>query len=400
MNEITTQFSVQGQDLSLIRYPAKHQHKSLQAWDSADELLITHCTDEALINDGVCTLIFNDEFGALGCFFARYAPYWISDSWIAHRSLLENLLANDMTPQTVAPDKVSSPVRALTSTEALPEMADVVLIKIPRTLALLEQQLIDLCAAVTPATQVIAAGKVKAITKSVLNLFERYLGPTTTSLAKKKSRLIFCKPDATKLARPPRSPYPTVWPLRAPDGATFSISNLANVFSRQSLDIGARFLLEHLKASPGEQIIDLGCGNGVLGLSALAMAPGARVSFVDESFMAVESARVNVQANLPDALPDCDFITSNCLESLLDSPLKGTVDRVICNPPFHQQNAITDHIAWQMFHDSREMLRKGGHLIVVGNRHLNYHQTLKRLFGGVTQLASHQKFVILSAAKR
>ena len=85
---------------------------------------------------------------------------------------------------------------------------------------------------------------------------------------------------------------------------------------------------------------------------------------------------------------------------------KGVVQRnelfdiPLCNPPFHQQNVITDHIAWQMFIDSRDLLVRGGHLVVVGNRHLGYHIKLKKLFGGVDILASDKKFVIFSTAKQ
>ena len=59
-----------------------------------------------------------------------------------------------------------------------------------------------------------------------------------------------------------------------------------------------------------------------------------------------------------------------------------------------------NHIAWQMFTDSRELLIKSGHLVVVGNRHLDYHIKLKKLFGGAKVLASDKKFVILGTAKR
>ena len=75
-------------------------------------------------------------------------------------------------------------------------------------------------------------------------------------------------------------------------------------------------------------------------------------------------------------------------------------DIVLCNPPFHQQNAITDHIAWQMFKDAQSLLKKGGQLFVVGNRHLDYPNKLKRLFGNSTTVATNQKFSILSATKR
>ncbi|QJR80364.1 methyltransferase [Alteromonas pelagimontana] len=388
---MNTEFSLLNRRLTLIRYPVEHQHKSLQAWDSADELLIEHLSADTTHPDIGKYIIFNDDFGALGCWFAHHAPYWVSDSLIAHRSLKQNLEANELK---------DSGVHLLTSLAPLPADPDVILIKIPRTLALLEQQLIALRSVVKSSTRIIAAAKIKSITRSVQQLFEKYLGPTNTSLAKKKSRLLFCDIDAAALSQPVTSPYPSKWDMRCKTGQIVQVSNHANVFSRQSLDIGARLMIEHMQVDNQDSIIDLGCGNGALGLNALSIAPQAHVTFVDESYMALESAKENVLHNFPAQYNQCEFIASNCLESLLEHPRHSAVTKVVCNPPFHQQNVITDHIAWQMFSDAKAMLASGGHLIVVANRHLDYHNKLKRLYGGVKVLASDKKFVILSAAKR
>lgn len=388
---MTTQFTLFDREFELIRYPARHQHKSLQAWDSADELLIQQVLDQqsqATIPDGPW-LIMNDDFGTLGCMFAAQQPIWISDSEVARLSLQENLQANELP---------AIPIQNCLA--PLPDSPALVLIKIPRTLALLEHQLAMLSEVVSENTQIIAAAKVKAVTRSVLDIFEQTIGPTKTSLAKKKSRLIFAQPSENKCQRQPKIHNPTQWTCKLPSGRQVSVSNHANVFSRQSLDIGARFLLDHMQVSEHDNVIDLGCGNGVLGLNALDIAPQCRVTFVDESAMAVESARLNVQTNFPDSVGNCQFIQSNCLEALLDKRPSSPITKVFCNPPFHQQNTITDHIAWQMFHDAYELLNRGGHLIVVANRHLDYYHTLKRLFGGVKTLASQNKFVIFSAAKR
>lgn len=386
---MNTEFTLFDRQLTLIRYPAKHQHKSLQAWDSADELLIEHLSAEQLVPEAQPWIIMNDDFGSLGTFYAAQSPTWVSDSTIARLSLSENLQAN-----------ACNQIETLDCLTALPDSPALVIIKIPRTLALLEHQLIQLSSIVTTETRIVAAGKVKSVTRGVLDLFEKYVGSTSTSLAKKKSRLIFCIPDPGKTKLSVKSPYPTRWSCKLATGQSVSMSNHANVFSRQSLDIGARLLLEHMTVADHDHIVDLGCGNGVLGLNALALASQCTVTFVDESLMAVESARDNVAANFPAQLNQCAFVASNCLESLLNQPSKPVVTKVFCNPPFHQQNTITDHIAWQMFHDAYELLNKGGHLIVVANRHLDYYPKLKRLFGGVKTLANDRKFVIYSAAKR
>jgi 16S rRNA (guanine1207-N2)-methyltransferase len=52
-----------------------------------------------------------------------------------------------------------------------------------------------------------------------------------------------------------------------------------------------------------------------------------------------------------------------------------------------------------MFVESRDALRPGGELWVVGNRHLGYWDKLNRLFGGCETVASNAKFVVLRAGK-
>jgi 16S rRNA (guanine1207-N2)-methyltransferase/23S rRNA (guanine1835-N2)-methyltransferase len=385
---MNTSLTLLDRNLQLVRYPQDLQHPSWQAWDAADEYIIEYVEQNIQDLQHQSISIYNDDFGTLACWFAALKPLWVSDSYVAKQSCLVNLQQNNIPVESVTFYDSVTPVDS---------PAELVLLKIPKTTALLEQQLIDLQTRVTPSTTVIAAGKATFIQKSTLALFEKYLGSTTTSLAKKKARLIFCQPTGCKSHA---SPYPTIW---FTDKPRFEISNLANVFARQQLDIGARFMLEHLSKlanMDSKTVIDLGCGNGVLGLHILNQNKKTKVVFVDESYMAVESAKQNVLANLPEKESGSEFIVNNCLDDFTEKSKFSEVDIVLCNPPFHQQNAITDHIAWQMFKDAKSLLQNGGQLFVVGNRHLDYPNKLKRLFGNVTTVATNQKFSILSASKR
>jgi 16S rRNA G1207 methylase RsmC len=140
----------------------------------------------------------------------------------------------------------------------------------------------------------------------------------------------------------------------------------------------------------------LGCGNGVLGLMALEYNPEAELLFLDESYMAVASSQLNVEQNRPQDLARSRFQVGHSLNGI-DS---NSLDVIICNPPFHQLQTITDDIAWQMFRDAKRCLKRGGELWIVGNRHLDYHIKLKRLFGGAECIASNSKFVILRSLNR
>ncbi|ROR13489.1 23S rRNA (guanine(1835)-N(2))-methyltransferase RlmG [Erwinia sp. JUb26] len=372
-----SQLELSNRMLTLHRFPQMREESPLQAWDAADEYLLRHIGDEPT---GGPTLIFNDTFGALACAVAGEGVYSISDSWLNQQATRQNLALNAL-------DECD--VQLLDSLAPLPAAPTRVMIKVPKTLALLEQQLRALRKVVTPQTQIIAAGKAKDIHTSTLQLFEKILGPTTTSLAWKKARLIYTTFIAPALAD---SDVIASWPL---DGTDYVIHNHANVFARGGLDIGARFFMENLPEDLDGEIVDLGCGNGVIGLTALRQNPLAQVHFIDESYMAVASSRLNVESNCPDDLARCEFRVNNVLAGYPSDRLHA----VLCNPPFHQQNAVTDHIAWQMFRDARRCLQYGGELRIVGNRHLDYYHKMKKLFGNCTTVATNQKFVVLRSVK-
>ena len=274
------------------------------------------------------------------------------------------------------------------SLEPLVGIYDWVLIKAPKTMGLLEDQLIRIRPHLKSTTQIVIGGMIKTMTPTIWKLVERLIGATTTSLAKKKARLIFATLDLGIQA--PENPYPVCYQL---EGTEYLISNHANVFSRDNLDIGTRFFLQHLPVTQGGvNIVDLGCGNGLLGLIAAERNPEAKVHFVDESFMAVASAKDNFARALG-VHRLATFKVGDGLQEFADN----SVDIILCNPPFHQQNAIGDQIANSMIKAAKDVLRKSGEFWIVGNRHLNYQLTLKRTFGNYHLVAENKKFVILKA---
>ncbi|MFC3394317.1 23S rRNA (guanine(1835)-N(2))-methyltransferase RlmG [Brenneria rubrifaciens] len=373
-----SQLELETRSLTLVRYPQVADNFALQAWEAADEFLLRELAMMEIIPGP--RLIFNDAFGALACGLQAQSPVSISDSYVSQLATRHNLALNGFR---------ESSVELLNSLETLPADPALVVIKIPKTTALLEHQLRMLRKVITPQTRIIAGAKARDIHTSTLQLFERILGPTKTSLAWKKARLIHCVfADLTVSEQP----LTFVWDL---EEYGYRIHNHANVFSRGGLDIGARFFMQHLPQRLQGKIVDLGCGNGVIGLTALSVNPEAFVSFFDESYMAVASSERNVEVNRPQDKDRCGFAVNHGLAGVG----RETLQAVLCNPPFHQQQAVTDEIAWQMFLDARRCLQIGGELRIVGNRHLDYFHKLKRLFGNVETIASNPKFVVLRAVK-
>jgi 16S rRNA (guanine1207-N2)-methyltransferase len=359
----------------------------LQAWDAADDYLLHHVASLAL-PESPKVLLLNDAHGSLATCLNHWSPVSWSDSSLSHRAATENLLSNGF----------DRPLTTLASTEDPSGMFDLVLVRIPKTTALLEDQLVRLHAHIHAETVIVAAGMIKHLQKSAFVCFEQFMGPVTTSLAVKKARLLFVQLDKTRAAT--ISPYPT----RFSDAETgITLLNHANVFSRDHLDHGARFLLAQYDQLPEvDSAIDLGCGNGVLGIRLQQRMPDANIQFIDESYSAVASARLNYQAMIPDQAHatesgfGCRFVVADGLEK---RPAEST-QLVLCNPPFHQQHALGDRIAQSMFIDSKRCLKQGGELWVVANRHLDYSPKLQRLFGHCRTVAGNKKFTVLRAVKR
>jgi len=159
-----SQLELSHRTLTLHRFPQTREESPLQAWDAADEYLLQHMAD---IQTNGPVFLFNDTFGTLACGLYGEELYSISDSVMCELATRQNLNENAMDEGDV---KFINSLAPLTITPA------VVLIKIPKTLALLEHQLRSLRSVVTPETKIIAAGKAKDIHTSTLNLFERVLG--------------------------------------------------------------------------------------------------------------------------------------------------------------------------------------------------------------------------------
>ncbi|MGV9245981.1 methyltransferase [Streptomyces sp. NPDC003710] len=367
---------------TLTRFPEDPRDR-LRAWDASDAYVLRHLAASGTPLGGA-VVVLGDRWGALTTALATHRPTQISDSFLAREATRANLARNGVGPDTV---------RLLTTQDAPPSRIDVLLVRVPKSLALLEDQLHRLAPGVHEGTVVVGTGMVKEIHTSTLKLFERILGPTRTSLAEQKARLIFCTPDPA-LERG-TNPWPNRY--RLPDGigalSGRTVTNHAGVFCADRLDIGTRFFLGHLPQGRGSQrIVDLGCGNGVVGLAAALGDPGAEVLFVDESYQAVASAEATYRDN---AEGKAEFRVGDGLSGVP----AGSVDLVLNNPPFHSHQAMTDATAWRMFTGARRALRPGGELWVIGNRHLGYHVKLRRLFGNGEVVASDAKFVVLRAVR-
>ncbi len=364
--------------LSLSRFPYDDD-PTLQAWSGADTLLLEDFSRRRLPT-GTLVLVYNDAFGALTCalLIAGYKVAQISDSALSQRATLWNVEANHLDDQDLF----------LLDSLSVPE-GEVVLYRLPRSADLLEYQLAQISSYLSAQGTFIASGMTKEIHTTTLTLIENLLGPTTTTPADYKARLIHTQPQPQPR---PASRFPFRWSIPS---LNLEIIQHAGVFCAGRLDGGTRLFLEHFpKASHlNGAVVDLGCGNGMLGLVAAKRSLSAEIFCVDESFLAVWSARESFRINQMGGRGK--FLCGDGLEDFD----KGSVDLILCNPPFHFQNAQTLSIAQKMFQMSVKVLKPNGELWVVANRHLGHHKLLKELFPRIATVAYDEKYALFRCFK-
>jgi 16S rRNA G1207 methylase RsmC len=361
--------------VSLKRYPHRSGDQN-RAWNSADLLLLEYAAQSGL--KSAQTLVVNDEFGALAIALGSEATSW-SDSALAREALLRNAGLNEIEPPPLIP-----------STEAPQGRFGLVLLRVPKQLSLLRYQLQTLRDSLPDECLVVCGGMDKHLPRSLAAILEQYLGPTERHRGERKARLFSVRPDRTLVAREPEYQSYECAELG------MEISSRPNVFSSGQLDIGTRLLLQQRPHFPPvKEVLDLGCGNGVIGLAALQQNPQANLGFVDESMLALASARDNVRRHFPEALPRCQFRWGDGLVDYAGAHPQ----LIICNPPFHQQHVVDDFHGRRLLVQSSDVLASGGELWLVANRHLPYARTLGQKFRSVERLAENAKFIVWRAVK-
>lgn len=175
----------------------------------------------------------------------------------------------------------------------------------------------------------------------------------------------------------------TRYQLDTPQGP-LTICNLVGVFSEKRLDAGTALLLENLPTLSG-QVLDFGCGAGVLAAALLKAQPELKLQCIDINAMALASCQLTLAENglaaevfASDGLTQC----------------QGLFDAIISNPPFHDGLVSTTNIATQFVSDSQRHLKRNGELHIVANRHLPYSDALANTFGQVNVIAENNKYKV------
>ena len=175
---------------------------------------------------------------------------------------------------------------------------------------------------------------------------------------------------------------------------SLEIETRPGVFSAKRLDAGSALLLDALPRfvghKPPKRIVDLGCGTGVLGLSAATLYPECEVLLADADARAVECAQANI-----DRLGLADRVRVAWWDAR-EAPLGDRFNLALVNPPFHHRGPEVDLApAFALFQSLSTWMSRTGRALLVANQTLPYEEALERV-GRLEQLDVTKGYKLLS----
>ncbi len=175
---------------------------------------------------------------------------------------------------------------------------------------------------------------------------------------------------------------------------SYMIHSRPGVFCWDRVDKGTELLISKMTIKPGETVLDLGCGNGIIGCFAAGMTtPQGTVFLVDNDICAVEASRRTIVSN---HLTNCHVLQSDCTAAVKDI----SFDVVVTNPPFHQAKETAYEVARQFIYDAACILKPLGRLYLVANRFLPYESWVKHAFGNIVLEYQDSRYKILSTKRK
>lgn len=367
----------------------------LQAFDAADLLLLERAAPAIRAAGPGELAIIGDRHGALtlgaAALHASIRIRTHQDPVLAERALALNAQRLSLTNAYT-----SLPLDA-----SLLTGARVVLLQLPRSIDALTEIVWAIASYAAPDVVVFAGGRDKHMSRRMNEVLGECFNDVSAGLGWRKSRVLTASARRAAAGTAHTAPFPK-W--GSDEALEFQVAAFGQTFGGPTLDHGSRLLIETLsEAAPGAasrapwspgRIVDLGCGNGVLAVTAARRWPGAQVIATDQSQAAVQAAALTAEA--AGVLQRIEVCRGDALEAVPD----GSADLILLNPPFHTGATVHAGVAHRLIRACTRALAPGGELRIVFNSHLRYRPLVEQAVGHTREVARDRTFTVLAATKR
>lgn len=167
------------------------------------------------------------------------------------------------------------------------------------------------------------------------------------------------------------------------------------LFNWDKVDPGSALLADHLPADLAGDVADFGAGWGYLSRRMLAGRPGiARLDLYEAEALAVEAARANLSGD-----PRARFHWWDLAGAPPAHAPAVAYDWVVSNPPFHVGKRTDIDLGRAFIINAAKVLKPGGRLLFVANRHLAYEATVDAHFAARQVVAENGAFKVILAKR-
>jgi 16S rRNA (guanine1207-N2)-methyltransferase len=167
------------------------------------------------------------------------------------------------------------------------------------------------------------------------------------------------------------------------------------IFGWQKIDAGSRLLMTSITEKLWGRVADLGCGYGYLSVCALRKENDiSALHLFETEEKALAAARMNL-SNFEGV-----EIHYNWCDVVREVKQMHDFDCVLMNPPFHSEKAADYALGESFIISAAALLKTGGVLYMVANKHLPYEKTLSENKFDFEFLIKDDLFKIIRAIKK
>ncbi len=170
----------------------------------------------------------------------------------------------------------------------------------------------------------------------------------------------------------------------------YQFSTLPGIFSYQKVDEGTKTLLENIKGFSNKNILDWGCGYGIIGIY-LAKTGAKHVDMVDINRFAVEATKKNIIKNRINNA-SVFLATDNKINK------EDKYDLIVSNPPFHIGKRVNYQTTNRFFKKAKGLLNNKGKLIIVANQFIPYEEEVEKHFSKTRVIFRNREYKVVEAA--
>jgi len=174
-------------------------------------------------------------------------------------------------------------------------------------------------------------------------------------------------------------------------GKILRFETASGTFSPRKLDTGTTTLLDEMQLPASGRVLDLGCGNGIIGIAVAATNPALDVVLADINGRAIVETRSNIKRN---HVKNAVVVQSDLFEKI-----EGEFDCVLTNPPISAGRAVV----FAMVAGAHAHLNPGGSLQLVARGKKGgetIRDEMERVFGNAETLGRKSGFHVYKSVRR